>query len=98
MNLSVVFRRPARQEFGEAIDWYENQCEGLGVRFSAAVERVLVQAAANPLRYAKVHGEIPEGLVPHFPYVVYYIDEPDRIVVLAVFHASRNPAIWQGRS
>jgi len=32
-----------------------------------------------------------------FPYGVYYLAEPDRIVVLAVYHSSRDPRGWQRR-
>ena len=98
MSLSITFRRQARGEFDEAADWYEQRRAGLGTRFVAAVERVLDHAAVNPGRYAKVLEGEHEGLVRGFPYCIYFREEGEQIVVLAVFHASRNPAIWQSRA
>jgi plasmid stabilization system protein ParE len=36
-------------------------------------------------------------LVRRFPYIVYFSVETTVIVVLAVLHASRDPAEWQRR-
>lgn len=33
-----------------------------------------------------------------FPYRIYFRERNQRIVVLAVFHSARNPAVWQQRS
>ena len=97
MSLPIILRPQARREFDEAADWYEQRRAGLGARFIAAVGRVFDQAAANPQRYPEVFGTVREGVVQRFPYCVYYRGEVSRIVVLAVFHASRDPAIWQSR-
>jgi plasmid stabilization system protein ParE len=67
----------------------------LGARFTAAVYRVVEQAALNPRRYAAVYGDIREGIVQGFPFCVYYKVDGAQLVVLAVFHASRDPSIWQ---
>jgi len=48
MSLPVVFRRAARAEFDDAADWYEQRRAGLGAAFTAAVQRVLDQLAAQP--------------------------------------------------
>jgi plasmid stabilization system protein ParE len=32
-----------------------------------------------------------------FPFGIYFRLERERIVVLSIFHHSRDPAIWQGR-
>jgi plasmid stabilization system protein ParE len=98
MSLSLTFRRQARREFDEAANWYEQRRAGLGARFVAAVERVLDQAAVNPGRYAEVLEGVREGLVQEFPYCVYFRKEGEQIVVFAVFHVSRDPAIWQSRA
>jgi plasmid stabilization system protein ParE len=63
----------------------------------AEVQRVLDTIANNPERYPEVSGDVREAPVSRFPYGVYYRVKPDRVVVIAVFHASRDPAVWQGR-
>ena len=98
MNLPVFLRRQARREYDEAVDWYEERRPGLGPKFTEAVQSVLDAASANPRRHPRVFGEVHEGIVPGFPYCVYYRAEGGRIVVLAVFHSSRDPSIWQARA
>ncbi len=98
MSLPVVFRRAARAEFDDAADWYEQRRAGLGVAFAAAVQRVLDRIAAQPDFYAQVYQDVQEALVSGYPYCIYYREEPGQVVVLAVFHTSRDPSIWQGHA
>jgi plasmid stabilization system protein ParE len=93
----IVFRRAARIEFDESANWYEQKTPGLGPRFTAAVGDVLNRISTQPHFYARVEKEVREALVADFPYCVYYQPEPDRIQVIAVFHASRDPNIWKAR-
>ncbi|MBV9121810.1 MAG: type II toxin-antitoxin system RelE/ParE family toxin [Planctomycetes bacterium] len=98
MSLPVIIHRQAQREFDAASDWYEWHRAGLGVKFTAAVQQVLDEAAAHPQRYPQVYGEVREGMVPGFPYCVYYRLEAGHILVLAVIHTSRDPSIWQSRA
>lgn len=98
MSLPLVFRSAAQTEFDEAAAWYEGQKPGLGNDFVAEVQQVLGTIANHPPRYPVVLGDVREALVPRFPYCVYYRVKTDHVVVLAVFHTSRDPSIWQGRA
>jgi plasmid stabilization system protein ParE len=98
MTLPAAFRREARREFDDAIDWYEQRRAGLGVRFAAAVESILSEVAINPKKFPEAVPSVREAAVQEFPYCVYYKEEPGSIVVMAVFHSSRDPAVWQARA
>jgi plasmid stabilization system protein ParE len=98
MSLPIVFRRAARAEFDDAADWYEQRRAGLGVAFTAAVQRILDQIANQPDFYAQVYQDVREALVSGYSYCVYYREEPNQVVVLSVFHTARDPSIWQGRA
>lgn len=95
MSRSIVFRRSARTEFDEAADWYEQRRTGLGVEFVEAVGLVLSRIASQPDLFASVSENVREALVPRFPYCIYYRTQPKRILVIAVFHTSRDPLVWQ---
>jgi plasmid stabilization system protein ParE len=90
MSLPVVFRRLARAEFDDAGDWYEQRRAGLGAVFTAAVQQVLDQIAAQPDFYAQVYQDVREALVSGFPYCVYFREEPGQVVILSVFHGARS--------
>jgi len=98
MSLPLVFRPAAQAEFDAAAAWYEGQKPGLGSDFVAEVQQVLDTIANHPERYPMVFGDVREALVSRFPYCVYYRNKPDRVVVIAVFHTSRDPSVWQGRA
>lgn len=98
MTTPVILRRLAQREFDDAADWYEQQRVGLGAEFIEEVNRVLEQIAANPQLYGQVHNDTREALVRRFPYALYYRIEPNQVLVLAIVHTSRDPAVWQSRS
>ncbi len=51
----------------------------------------------TPLQFTVVREDIRRVVANRFPYSVYFRAEKHRIVVLAVFHGNRDPAIWQAR-
>ena len=97
MSLAVTFHRAASAEFVEASVWYESKRFGLAHEFMAEIDRCVSLASEHPLQFAVVRERIRRVVANRFPYSVYFRAEKDRIVVLAVFQGSRNPAIWQSR-
>jgi plasmid stabilization system protein ParE len=98
MTLPVVFRRPAQDEFREATLWYEAKRAGLGAAFRAEIDRAIVDTAENPQRFPRILGETRCVRVRRFPYSVFFLPESTRVVILAVFHARRDPKRWQSRA
>src|ERR1043166_5667262 len=98
MSRTLVLRRVAQREFDAAADWYEQQRMGLGAEFIEEVNRVLADLPVNPEMYAIVHEDLREALVRRFPFAVYYRIEPEQIVVVAIIHTARDPALWQNRN
>ena len=98
MILDVVFRRAARAEFDRAALWYEERRPGLGLQFTSEIDRAVNIAAEQPDRFPAKHRDIRCVQARRFPYSVFYRVEVTRIVVLAVFHARRDPEVWQARA
>ena len=91
MKRRLVLRRVAAQEFDDSIAWYENQREGLGHEFRTAIEQYFERIADRPERFPKVRGEVRRAVVlRRFPFVIHFLIEPNRIVILSVFHTSRG--------
>ncbi|MDO9009537.1 MAG: type II toxin-antitoxin system RelE/ParE family toxin [Thiobacillus sp.] len=97
MSRSLVFRRQARQEFDAAGDWYERERPGLGQAFLAEVEQVLQSVVSSPDTFPEVLVGIRKAVIKRFPYCLYFRIRGEAIVVLAVFHSARNPAVWRTR-
>ncbi len=98
MTLAVVFRRATRREFEEAALWYEERRPGLGVQFVSEINHAINLAAENPERFPVMHRDVRCVRVRRFPYSVFFRAESRRIVVLAVFHARRDPSVWKQRA
>jgi plasmid stabilization system protein ParE len=98
MTLRVVFRRAAKTEFEDAAVWYEERSPGLGEEFIREIDDAVVRAASAPQRYPVVFGDIRRAVARRFPFTVYFRVRADALVVLAVFHGRRDPAIWHRRT
>ena len=98
MSLPVVLRHQAAEELLAACDYLETQRPGLSERRISEVRRALERISGHPELHGKVLGDIRRAAVRRFPYSVFYRVMPLRIVVLAVFHDSRDPIEWQNRT
>lgn len=98
MRRSSVFRRAARAELMDAAARYESQRPRLGVDFLDEIDRCIELAVERPEAFTLVKPDVRRVTARRFPYNVYFKIEPRRIVVLAIFHTSRDPAVWQIRT
>jgi plasmid stabilization system protein ParE len=95
----TVFLSRARKDVRDAASWYDKQRPGLGKRFTHAIRSKLVLIGENPHKYAVRYKKARTALLRRFPFMIHFIiDEPQRIVVvLAIWHTSRDPDKVQRR-
>lgn len=98
MSRRLIIRPKARSELTEAALWYEDQRPGLGVQFTAEVDRTLERIVKNPSQFPLVRQKARRALMRTFPYQVYFDLRGDQVVVLAVYHERRHPDGWRRRS
>lgn len=87
----------ASAEVDEASDWFDERSPGRGDLFRAAV----ADTVEFVCRYPQIGAPQPEGVrkrrVLGYDYAVIYANEPDRVYVVAVPHAKREPGYWIDR-
>lgn len=93
----VIISTEAESDLTQAYLWYEKQVEGLGGEFLLCVDACIQNITRGPKIFQKVHKNIRRALIRRFPYGIFYIEQPDYIMIIAVFHASRDPSRWQSR-
>jgi len=93
----LISEPPVDIDVEAAFEWYENEQPGLGVEFLDELRSTYNRIGDGPLKYQELRGGIRRALLRRFPYAVYFAIEADIIVVVAVLHASRDPAEWQRR-
>lgn len=98
MSLRVIFRRAARTEFDEAVNWYGSKNVALASEFLEEIDQAVGAAASSPQRFPLVFGDVRRAVTRRFPYTIYFRVRSESLIVLAVFHGRRDPAIWQRRA
>jgi toxin ParE1/3/4 len=91
MKLAVVYRQAARRDIVDVFRWYENQRPGLGASFVAEIARIEGHISEAPGLYQVVYGEIRRAVMRRYPCGLFYIEEKDRLVVLACLDLRRSP-------
>lgn len=98
MDLPLLIRSEAEADIDEAYRWYEDQQEGLGAEFVKVLEDAFAKIRTHPEMYPLVHRNAHRLLIPKFPYGIFYIVEPEAVIVFAVFHGHRDPRRLKNRS
>ena len=97
MPRELIIRPEAEAELGEAFEWHESRVQGLGSEFLLAIDATLAGILRNPHQHPLVHKTVRRALLRRFPYKIFFVLGEHRIVILAVFHAKRNPKRWTDR-
>jgi toxin ParE1/3/4 len=92
-----VIHPEANAEFAQAARYYADIDPQLGLRFYNEIERLIVAVCAQPDRFLRFSPPARRALARKFPYSVVYLNEPDRVWIVAVMHAKRRPGYWRER-
>ena len=87
----------ADAEFAEAVRYYAEVDPQLGSRFYREIERLIRAACDQPGRYFRFSPPARRVLSQEFPYAVVYLEQPDRVWIVAVMHLKRRPGYWRKR-
>jgi plasmid stabilization system protein ParE len=87
----------AHKDFDESFDWYAARSMGTALRFTDVVNAALDEIARDPERFARIDERHRERLVKRFPFRVIYRVVEERIIIVAIAHAKRNPDYWAMR-
>ena len=97
MARRIAIQPEAEKEITTAVRWYAAHAPGLGREFREELRACLNRIREHPQAYQVVRGEARRAPLHRFPYSVIYLLDEGTIVVLACFHASRDPGEWERR-
>lgn len=98
MIAEVFFLPAARREVEEAVDWYERASPLLALRFQKEVDAQVDQIAGNARRFPIITADVRRALLRGFPYGLFFREVDGALYVIACFHSSRDPIVWQKRN
>ena len=91
-----VFHPDAGEE-SRAVEYYADIASELGVRFHDEIERLITEVRRQPDRFFRFSPPAQRALARKFPYSVVYLNQTDRIWIVAIMHAKRRPGYWRER-
>ncbi len=97
MSYDLIIKPAAEKDLLEIAQWYEEKKEGLGIQFLDSVDEKVETIQTNPNLFQIRYKSIRLALVSRFPYLIHYFVEDQKIYVIAVLSASRDPEIWKDR-
>lgn len=89
----LEIRQNATRMMQESYRWYEEQQEGLGETFLSSLDIVFDKITTHPEYFSIIERQYRQIKLSRFPYVVVYEIIEERVIVYALFHTSRNPAL-----
>lgn len=100
MAYTIKIADAAENDIREAFLWYEDQKEDLGSRFEDHINKAINSIVGNPLKTQILYGNTWVFFLKKFPYGIHFqADEMEKsILIVAVFHTSRDPKKWKARS
>jgi len=95
--MKYSFLEPAKEEFEEAVSYYENQREGLGSDFAQEVSATIARIQNYPDAWPRLSRNTRYCKTRRFPYGMIYTIRGGEILIVAVMHLHRRPGYWKTR-
>ena len=90
MNKTIIVSVKAAGEIVKACAWYEAQSPELDKRFIEELEYYFSSITKHPSIYKKVHKDISRCLMKIFPYVIFFSEISNDIIILRVRHKKQK--------
>jgi plasmid stabilization system protein ParE len=96
--LRLVLTAAARKDIAEARDWYRREGPALAASFREELDRQFARVLRRPTQIPFARADVRRAKLRRFPNSLLFRVMADGIYVIACFHSSRDPDIWQRRA
>ena len=97
MTYSISIADAAENDIREAFLWYEDQKDNLGSTFENHVNKAVDSIQSNPFKTQIRYGNTRVFFLRKFPYGIHFQVDESHILIVAVFHTSKDPKKWTER-
>ena len=97
MSYTVSIAEAAEKDLHEAFQWYEEKQVSMGQRFKNDVSNTIDSIQRHPLQSSVRYKNARVRFLHDFPCGIHYRIHEHHILIIAVFHTSRNPEQWKSR-
>jgi toxin ParE1/3/4 len=92
-----AFHAEANEEYAQVAEYYARIDPELSKRFYDQIEGLILDIRRQPQLFRLFDPPIRRHFSKVFPYAVLYVDQPDRVLIIAVMHMKRRPGYWRNR-
>lgn len=97
MSKEFILSDEAVLDIEEAFLWYAKIDSNIADKFEANLHTIFKNIRLYPEGFQKRYKNVRVKFLKKFPYGVHYIMQNNSIIVVGVFHTSRNPKNWLKR-
>ena len=94
---SIELSDEAEVDFNKSYEFYIEDNPEIADTYFKQINLCFEIIKKNPKSLPFAHKDVRKYVVKKFPFVIYYRIVDTVIQVIAIFHASRNPEIWNER-
>ena len=93
----IIFHPEAEDELFSSIEYYNSQAAGLGLEFYENIKGSIKHINDFPEAWQIVKNKVRNYILKRFPFKIYFIDDPDKIYIIAIAHFKKDPSYWEQR-
>jgi toxin ParE1/3/4 len=94
----ISYHFEAKREADAAAAFYYDDDPAVASSFLTVLERIVEEIQTAPQRWPyEGKTSVQRRQLKRFPFTIFYVNEPERVFVLAVAHTSRRPGYWTAR-
>lgn len=99
MKYKISYSRFAKDDIRNGFEWYKNINKNLAKRFLNEFKKEVAYLQEQPFSVELKYSEVRILFLKSFPFGIHFLvnENSKSIVILGVFHTSRNPDIWSER-
>jgi len=95
--MNVILLPPSDIELQDAIDFYNDQMEGLGNQFYDYFLHTVQYIKAQPDIWRQVGTHSRRANIKRFPFFILYIHDNQDILITCIAHQHRDPEYYTNR-
>jgi toxin ParE1/3/4 len=96
--VNMILLPPSDTELQDAIDFYDDQMDGLGRRFYQCFLETVSHIEAGPDLWLKIGENTRRINISRFPYLILYVQHQEDILVTCIAHQHRDPPYYMSRA
>jgi len=91
MEYKIIVKPEAEKELQKALNWYDDQKDGLGIELYIEIADIIDRIKENPNYFQKRYKNFRISFTKRFRYGIHYIEEEEFIYIHAILHTSQKP-------